>query len=86
MRGYLNLEDGTLGEIFVYPDPKFRTFNGWGDYRGWLLGDYAGPATGDEDFHFVRAMVVNFRSLGLTPAILTACIRIFAKDPQIPAG
>ena len=57
MRGYLNLEDGTLGEIFVYPDPKFRTFNGWGDYRGWLLGDYAGPATGDEDFHFVRAMV-----------------------------
>ncbi|MGC6509376.1 MAG: alpha/beta hydrolase family esterase [Myxococcota bacterium] len=57
MRGYLNLEDGTPNEIFVYPDPKWREFQGWGTYGGWLLGEHAGPATGVEDFEFVRALI-----------------------------
>ena len=57
MRGYLNIEDGTPNEIFVYLDPKLRVFDGWGEYRGWLLGDHAGPATGTEDFEFVRGLV-----------------------------
>ena len=57
MRGYLNLEDGTPNEIFVYLDPKWREFQGWGTYGGWLLGEHAGPATGVEDFEFVRALI-----------------------------
>lgn len=57
IRGYFNLEDGTPGEIFVYPDPLWREFEGWGTYGGWLLGDHAGPATGREDFEFVLGMI-----------------------------
>ena len=44
-------------EIFVYPDPLWRDFEGWGNYGGWLLGPYAAPANGDQDLVFVAAVI-----------------------------
>lgn len=44
-------------EIFVYPDPLWRDFEGWGNYGGWLLGPYAVPADGDQDLVFVAAVI-----------------------------
>lgn len=55
---YLDLED-ELDEpmIFVYPDPLWRSFEGWGTYGGWLLGPYAAPADGMEDLVFVDLLL-----------------------------
>ena len=44
-------------EIFVYPDPLWRDFEGWGTLGGWLLGPYAAPANGDEDLAFTSAIL-----------------------------
>ncbi|WAS89814.1 alpha/beta hydrolase family esterase [Nannocystis punicea] len=44
-------------EIFVYPDPLWRDFEGWGNYGGWVLGPYAAPADGDQDLVFVEAVI-----------------------------
>ena len=58
MQGYLGLEDDSPGdEIFAYPDPLFRDFEGWGNYGGWLLGPHGHPAHGEQDFGFTRALV-----------------------------
>ena len=55
---YLGLED-ELDEamIFVYPDPLWRKFEGWGTYGGWQLGPYAAPADGTEDLVFVGLLL-----------------------------
>jgi len=53
---YLGLE-GAADEIFVYPDPLWRDFEGWGNYGGWLLGPHAAPANGDQDLVFVEAVI-----------------------------
>ena len=58
MQRYLGLERSPRDdEIFVYPDPLLRTFQGWGMYRGWLLGPHGQPAHGDQDLNFTRQMV-----------------------------
>ena len=55
---YLNLEDGRRGdEIFVYPDPLWREFEGWGTLGGWVLGPYAQPAHGLGDTVFTEAVL-----------------------------
>ena len=54
---YLDLEDGAEAEIFVYPDPLVRSFDGWGEYGGWLLGEYAYPAHGNDDLNFVAELI-----------------------------
>jgi polyhydroxybutyrate depolymerase len=55
---YLNLEDGVRGdEIFVYPDPLWWDFGGWGTLGGWLLGPYAYPADGDADLVLTEAVL-----------------------------
>lgn len=48
---------GAADEIFVYPDPLWRDFEGWGTYGGWLLGPYAAPAAGNQDLVFVEAVI-----------------------------
>jgi len=58
MQRYLGLErTARPDEIFVYPDPLRRAFQGWGTYGGWLLGPYAHPAHGLQDLRFTRTMV-----------------------------
>jgi len=59
---YLDLEDGTAQEIFVYPDPLVRTFDNWGEYGGWLLGEYAYPAHGSEDLNFVSELLDSLKT------------------------
>jgi hypothetical protein len=44
-------------EIFVYPDPLWRDFEGWGKLGGWLLGPHAAPADGDQDLVFTEAVL-----------------------------
>lgn len=48
-------------EIFVYPDPLWRDFDGWGNLGGWLLGPYAAPADGEADLVFVEAVLAYMR-------------------------
>jgi len=57
MQWYLGLEGGGAQEIFVYPDPLVRQFDGWGEYGGWLLGPNAGPATGMGDLNYTEALL-----------------------------
>lgn len=57
IQGYLNLEEYGVNTIFVYPDPLWRDFEGWGTYGGWLLGPHAQPAHGNEDLDFVEALL-----------------------------
>lgn len=55
---YLDLEaDAASDEIFVYPDPLWRDFPGWGEFGGWLLGPHADPANGDQDLVFTGAIL-----------------------------
>lgn len=55
---YLALEDEPAGdEIFVYPDPLWRDFPGWGTLGGWVLGPHAAPADGDQDLVFTGAIL-----------------------------
>ena len=57
IRGYLNLEGQTgQPEIYVYPDPLWRSFQGWGTYGGWVLGPHANPAQGMGDLNFVESL------------------------------
>lgn len=44
-------------EIFVYPDPLWRDFEGWGNLGGWVLGPNAEPASGDQDVAFTSALL-----------------------------
>ena len=47
IRPYLGLEAyASANDIFVYPDPLWRDFDGWGNLGGWLLGPHASPAEG----------------------------------------
>ena len=57
IRPYLGLEDGTPGEIHVYPDPLWWNFPGWGELGGWLLGPHAAPADGEQDLVFTEAVL-----------------------------
>lgn len=58
IQSYLDLEDGAAkDEIFVYPDPLWRDFPGWGNYGGWLLGPHAAPADGEQDLAFTAAIL-----------------------------
>ncbi len=55
---YLGLEDGQRDdEIFVYLDPLWRDFEGWGNYGGWVLGPYADPADGEQDLVYTEAVL-----------------------------
>lgn len=55
---YLDLEGEAQGdEIFVYPDPLWRDFPGWGEFGGWVLGPNAYPADGDQDLVFTAAIL-----------------------------
>ncbi len=55
---YLDLEGGAPSdEIFVYPDPLWREFEGWGTYGGWVLGPYAHPADGEQDLVFTEELL-----------------------------
>jgi polyhydroxybutyrate depolymerase len=55
---YLDLErHATEPAIFVYPDPQWHTFDGWGELGGWLLGPHAAPADGDADLVFVDTLI-----------------------------
>lgn len=58
IRGYLSLEGRTgQPEIFVYPDPLWRDFPGWGNYGGWVLGPHAYPANGMGDLVFTEKLL-----------------------------
>ena len=57
IRSYLELESYGTNTIFVYPDPLWREFEGWGTYGGWLLGQYAHPAHGTDDLDFVSHLL-----------------------------
>jgi polyhydroxybutyrate depolymerase len=55
---YLDLEgDHREDEIFVYLDPLWRDFEGWGNLGGWVLGPNAAPANGDGDLAFTSALL-----------------------------
>ena len=55
---YLDLERrATEDTIFVYPDPLWRSFDGWGTYGGWVLGPHAYPADGMGDLVFTEALL-----------------------------
>ncbi len=55
---YLQLEDqGDDDVIFVYPDPLWYDFPGWGWLGGWLLGPNAYPANGDSDLVFTEGLL-----------------------------
>lgn len=55
---YLDLEsDARSDELFVYPDPLWRDFDGWGNLGGWVLGPNAYPADGDQDLVFTEAVL-----------------------------
>ena len=74
VRGYLALEDGQASdEIFVYPDPLWWSFPGWGELGGWLLGPHAYPANGNQDLVLTEVILDYLES--------TYCIdvdRVFA--------
>lgn len=58
IRPYFGFERaGSPGEIFVYPDLRWRDFGPWGELGGWLLGPHAAPADGMEDIEFTRALI-----------------------------
>ena len=57
IQGYLDLEQHSEQTIFVYPDPLWRQFDGWGEYGGWVLGPHATPAHGEEDLIFVEQIL-----------------------------
>jgi polyhydroxybutyrate depolymerase len=57
IRPYLDLEQPGSRTIYVYPDPLFRDFEGWGNLGGWLLGPHATPADGMEDLTFVSELL-----------------------------
>ena len=54
---YLNLEEGSVQTIHVYPDVLWRDFEGWGNMGGWLLGEHAQPAHGMEDLVFTEQLI-----------------------------
>jgi polyhydroxybutyrate depolymerase len=55
---YLDLEsEHRPNEIFVYPDPLWRDFPGWGNLGGWVLGPNAAPANGSQDLVFTEALL-----------------------------
>ena len=58
IRPYLDLEGHTgQPEIFVYLDPLWRDFDGWGNYGGWVLGPHAYPADGMGDLVFTDQLL-----------------------------
>lgn len=57
IQSYFDLESPGKAEIFVYPDPLVREFEGWGEYGGWLLGEHAAPANGMADLVFTQALL-----------------------------
>jgi len=57
IRPYLDLERPGARTIFVYPDPLFRDFEGWGRLGGWLLGPHAAPADGMDDLALVSELL-----------------------------
>lgn len=58
IRPYLGLEDyAESNDIFVYPDPLWREFDGWGNLGGWVLGPHATPADGMQDLDFTDAII-----------------------------
>ena len=54
---YLDLERGNTDTLFVYLDPLWRDFSGWGNYGGWVLGPHAWPADGMQDIVFTEALL-----------------------------
>jgi polyhydroxybutyrate depolymerase len=56
-QSYLKLEGGASNEIFVYPDPLWRQFKGWGKFGGWVLGPNANPAHGEGDLIFTEKLL-----------------------------
>lgn len=58
IRPYLDLEGRTgLPEIYVYLDPLWRDFDGWGTLGGWVLGPHAAPADGMGDLVFTEQLL-----------------------------
>jgi len=59
IESYLALESTSpqAGEIYVYPDPQWHEFEGWGNLSGWLLGPHASPADGMADIEFTRELL-----------------------------
>jgi polyhydroxybutyrate depolymerase len=59
IRPYLDLENqgSTVPTIYVYPDPLWREFQGWGTLGGWALGPYAAPADGEGDLSFTSQIL-----------------------------
>lgn len=57
------LEGEMKDTIIVYPDPKWREFEAYGDTRegeklgGWLLGPYGRQAKGMEDLNFTSELI-----------------------------
>ncbi len=63
IRPYLDLEDGARSdEIYVYLDPLWREFDGWGTFGGWVLGPHAAPADGMGDLVFTEAVLDRLES------------------------
>ena len=56
---YLGLESEPTADdfIFVYPDPLWRDFDGWGNLGGWVLGPHAYPADGTADITFMDKLL-----------------------------
>ena len=56
---YLGLEGEPTADdfIFVYPDPLWRDFDGWGNLGGWVLGPHAYPADGTADITFMDKLL-----------------------------
>jgi len=54
---YLDLEQHGGDLIYVYPDPLWRQFTGWGTYGGWVLGPHAAPADGLGDLVFTEVLL-----------------------------
>ena len=58
IRSYLDLEGRTSQPtVFVYPDPLWRDFPGWGNYGGWVLGPHGANAQGNGDLVFTEAIL-----------------------------
>ena len=58
IRPYLDLEAyAEPNDIFVYPDPLWRDFEGWGNLGGWVLGPHANPADGIQDLELTEAII-----------------------------
>lgn len=64
IRPYLNLESqgSTVPTIYVYPDPLWRDFPGWGNLGGWTLGPHAAPANGEGDLSFTSQILDHLES------------------------